>query len=51
MHVVYLSGKANLNTYHRYFDCTINNMYSSPRVVLLLLTLKRIIQEDRKEDM
>lgn len=42
---------------HRYFDCIINNMYSSPTnakgrgVVLLLLTLKRIIQEDRREDM
>lgn len=37
---------------HRYFECIINNMYSPqrlPRVVLLLLTLKRIIQEDRKE--
>lgn len=32
----------------RYFECIINNMYSSqrlPRIVLLLLTLKRIIQE------
>lgn len=39
---------------HRYFVCIINNMYSSPTiasVVLLLLTLKRIIQEDRREDM
>lgn len=36
---------------HRYFDCIINNIQRLPRVVLMLLTLKRIIQEDRREDM
>ena len=37
---------------HRYFDCIINNMYSAltiAKVVLFLLTLKRIIHEDRRE--
>lgn len=38
----------------RYFDCITNNMYLSPTITkdsFIVINFKRIIQEDRREDM
>lgn len=38
----------------RYFNCIINNMYTSPTIgkgSFIVINSKRIIQEDRREDM